>query len=391
MNAKPSFHLISALALCTVLLLAGCGRKAPPDMKIGDPYTVNGSVYYPEYDPSYDETGMGSWYGPGFHGKKTASGEKFNENDLTAAHPTLPMPSLVRVTNLENGKSVVVRINDRGPFKSRRIIDLSKKSAQRIGMHSTIKVRVKYLTKETEEYLATVRATGKAPNMFDFNDRIDHGLNEPEPEPKVVIAKADTSDDSSSEEVPVESVKMVDEGTAESAPAQEVKVVDMMPPTKTNSAPSIPTKAEPVELYHDNDADRPRPWKGAAAEADADAKPFTPPPVKGRAAASPAPVEKKRAEPSLFGVPGATPAPEASAAASDESGYFVQVGSFGNPENAQKLASKLAGVAVAKTDTVTRGDKQWSRVRLGPFNTRQEAAAALEKVRVTVPDAHITH
>src|SRR5581483_4243459 len=126
-------------------------------MKLGKPYAVDGEMYYPEYEPTYDKTGEASWYGPGFHGKYTANGEVFNQDDLTAAHPTLPMPSLVRVTNLRNGKSLIVRINDRGPFKSHRIIYLSKGAAQRLGIRSTARVRVQYLQKETEEYLASLQ------------------------------------------------------------------------------------------------------------------------------------------------------------------------------------------------------------------------------------------
>ena len=87
--------------------------------------------------------GIASYYGPGFHGKKTASGERFNMNDLTAAHKTLPFNTKVEVTNLENNKSVIVRINDRGPLKKNRIIDLSFKAAKKIGMIKSGKVKVK--------------------------------------------------------------------------------------------------------------------------------------------------------------------------------------------------------------------------------------------------------
>jgi len=113
----------------------------------GPPYQVDGRWYVPAHEPNYDEIGIASWYGPTFHGKASASGEVFNENDLTAAHPTLPIPSLVKVTNLDNGRSVVVRLNDRGPFVDDRIIDLSKAAGAALDMHTkgTARVRVQYV------------------------------------------------------------------------------------------------------------------------------------------------------------------------------------------------------------------------------------------------------
>ena len=102
---------------------------AAPRYKVGNPYKVGGIWYYPERNLTYDETGIGSWYGAEFAGKLTANGEIFDPELVTAAHKTLPMPSVVRVTNLDNGKSLVVRINDRGPFVAGRIIDLSRSRA----------------------------------------------------------------------------------------------------------------------------------------------------------------------------------------------------------------------------------------------------------------------
>lgn len=130
--------------------------------KIGKPYRVNNVWYYPRADYDYDETGIASWYGPGFHANQTANGEIYDENDLTAAHKTLPMPSLVRVTNLENGRSLVVRINDRGPFVNNRIIDLSRRSAQLLGVEQkgTAKVRVQVLKEESMMMAAQASAKG---------------------------------------------------------------------------------------------------------------------------------------------------------------------------------------------------------------------------------------
>ncbi len=124
---------------------------ATPVYKIGDPYNIAGIWYYPERDLTYDETGIGSWYGDEFAGRLTANGEIFDPSAITAAHKTLPMPSVVRVTNLDNGKSLVVRINDRGPFVSGRIIDLSREAARLIGYKEDglARVRVQILAEQT--------------------------------------------------------------------------------------------------------------------------------------------------------------------------------------------------------------------------------------------------
>ena len=115
-----------------------------PKYKVGKPYKINGQWFYPAVDYQYDEIGIASWYGPNFHGKKTANGEIFNQNAISAAHKTLPIPSIVIVTNLENNKKLEIRINDRGPFVRGRIIDLSKKAAEILGIFKsgTAKVRV---------------------------------------------------------------------------------------------------------------------------------------------------------------------------------------------------------------------------------------------------------
>ncbi|GAB4393514.1 MAG: septal ring lytic transglycosylase RlpA family protein [Kiloniellaceae bacterium] len=130
--------------------------------KVGNPYQIANVWYYPRVDYRYEETGIASWYGPGFHGRETANGEIYDQHAMTAAHRTLPMPSLVRVTNLENGRSVKVRINDRGPYAHGRIIDLSKRAAELLGFmrQGTAKVRVQILETESIE-LARAAGAGE--------------------------------------------------------------------------------------------------------------------------------------------------------------------------------------------------------------------------------------
>ncbi|MEM6495496.1 MAG: septal ring lytic transglycosylase RlpA family protein [Pseudomonadota bacterium] len=121
--------------------------KGGGSYKLGRPYVINGIRYVPQEDPSYDREGLASWYGGKHHGRQTANGETFDVNRITAAHKTLPLPSLVRVTNLSNGRYIIARVNDRGPFVTGRIIDVSKRAAEQLGfLHDgTARVRVTYI------------------------------------------------------------------------------------------------------------------------------------------------------------------------------------------------------------------------------------------------------
>jgi len=135
--------------------------------RVGKAYKVRGKSYQPKFDPSHDEAGVASWYGDDFHGRRTANGEVYDMHAFSAAHRTLPLPSYVRVTNTTNGRSVVVRVNDRGPFHSDRIIDLSKRSAQLLDFHGrgVARVRVTYvgaapLDGNDDWLVTTVKANG---------------------------------------------------------------------------------------------------------------------------------------------------------------------------------------------------------------------------------------
>jgi rare lipoprotein A len=147
--------MVSACAETTLVVdqtkLMNQSMRVQPGYKVGKPYQVDGVWYYPAVNYDYDETGVASWYGPGFVGHSTASGETYDQNALTAAHKTLPLPTLVRVTNLENGRQIQLRINDRGPFVNNRIIDLSRRAAQLLGIEQqgTAKVRVQIMAEES--------------------------------------------------------------------------------------------------------------------------------------------------------------------------------------------------------------------------------------------------
>jgi rare lipoprotein A len=170
LSAKRALSLLAGAVLCAGLLSACSGGSSLfPSSKwgaasprvttsknvpkgggramVGRPYQVAGRWYTPRIDRDYDKTGKASWYGDAFHGRLTANGEIFDQNALSAAHPTLPLPSYMRVTNLENRTSLIVRVNDRGPFVRDRLIDLSKKSAQLLGFinKGVARVRVQYV------------------------------------------------------------------------------------------------------------------------------------------------------------------------------------------------------------------------------------------------------
>jgi rare lipoprotein A len=139
--------------------------------RVGKPYTVAGRIYVPEEDVNYREEGLASWYGNDFHGRQTANGEVFDMESLSAAHPTLPMPSYARVTNLSNGKSLIVRVNDRGPYHGNRLIDVSNKAAELLEFKSNgvARVRVEYVGRaplegsDDRQLVATLRSGVPAP------------------------------------------------------------------------------------------------------------------------------------------------------------------------------------------------------------------------------------
>src|SRR5262245_10967651 len=139
--------------------------------RVGQPYTVAGRLYVPEENINYSADGMASWYGDDFHGRYTANGEIYYMNSISAAHPTLPLPSYVRVTNLTNSRSIVVRVNDRGPYARDRLIDVSVRTAQLLGFHGhgVTRVKVDYVGRaplqgsDDRKLIATLREGSPAP------------------------------------------------------------------------------------------------------------------------------------------------------------------------------------------------------------------------------------
>jgi rare lipoprotein A len=195
LRPRVAFRLIAPIGVCAAigLSLANCSSSVDPRYgvsasprvvedgqpvprgggvyRVGTPYVVAGRTYVPTEDPNYRAEGLASWYGDEFHGRMTANGEVFDLNAISAAHPTLPLPSYVRVTNLSNGRSIIVRINDRGPFHGNRIIDVSGRTAYLLGFRAagTAWVRVEYV--------------GRAPIEGSDDRVLEATLREDEPAP----------------------------------------------------------------------------------------------------------------------------------------------------------------------------------------------------------------
>lgn len=177
---EPDVGRSSGTLLATILiglLLAACAQRTSTDVggsgsghyragrpmyKVGTPYQIGGVWYYPAVDYNYDETGVASWYGEAFDQQFTANGEIFDLNQLTGAHRTLPMPSIVQVTNLENGRSMQLRVNDRGPFARGRVLDVSRRAAQLLGFETngTALVRVKILKDQSIQVAELAKSNG---------------------------------------------------------------------------------------------------------------------------------------------------------------------------------------------------------------------------------------
>ncbi len=184
---------------------------------VGKPYKVAGRWFKPKEQPNYDATGPASWYGEDFHRRMTSNGEWFNMNDLTAAHPTLPLPSYVKVTNLDNGREVIVRVNDRGPFVGPRIIDMSKRSAEVLGYKEKGKTKVRV------QYIGPAPINDHGPHLAAMNRELQNGTPL-----RAMIAAADRN-----------------EATVVAAVAQPMPPVAAQPEIVLAAALPLPQTAEP--------------------------------------------------------------------------------------------------------------------------------------------------
>ncbi len=328
-----SVHRLAAVLLACFALI-GCAQtqlaahvasvsrpEAPRDTyKVGKPYTIKGITYTPREDMSYDRTGIASWYGPGFHGRRTPNGEIYDSNALTAAHPTLQMPSVVRVTNLENGRSVDLRINDRGPFADNRIIDVSKRAAELLGFRKqgTAMVRVQILPEETLA-VVPVREAARIRSI---------AANQPQ-----TLAQN-----------PVVSppVSRADQPANRAGPLTPVHRPSTTPPGSTTPNTTSPTGTVMAGL--------------------------------------PVPVGRPSAlgGVQLASAQGATLAP--AVAPAEPRRWYVQTGAFMHYDNAKRLGTQLTSLGRVEIQALDVADGPIYRVRMGPFASQDEATVLAQAV-----------
>lgn len=321
------------------LLLAGCASHStigsgtaggyPGDghgsYRVGGPYQIKGIWYYPAVDYNYDKTGVASWYGEQFEGRYTANGEIFDMNRLTAANTTLPMPSIVQVTNLQNGRSLRLRVNDRGPFVDDRLIDVSRRAAQLLGFESrgTTPVEVKIIKDASIQVAeAAMHNSGGAVLAAQAPDAAS-----------LVTAAVEPSD-----------------AWRPAAP--------IAPQPPANAAPALP----PSELAHRVVAGpvvgTPRPWS---------------PPRQPAAKFVAGPTVATQLPPSPFRI-AAVPV------GSSAGRIFIQAGAFSERDNAQRVQSRIAPLGSVRVMTAAVNGIQVYRVRLGPVVSVEQADRLLQRV-----------
>jgi rare lipoprotein A len=287
--------------------------------QIGKPYQVGGQWYTPKEEPGYDRVGSASWYGEMFHGRHTANGEIYDMDRLSAAHPTLPLPVYARVTNLNNGRSIVVRINDRGPYARDRIIDLSRRSAEMLGFRGsgTATVRVKYL--------------GRAPLSG------DDGY-----ERKYLASQS------------------------------WVQVAAKASPKNKNKSAAVEVSSIAAKLPAENPENLALPWKAAAPR-----DPAQPVPAASGGRATTKATDALPPKPSQPQTTGSLPAGTKGKA---PTGPVIQAGSFKSKDNADRARDVLLPIAAVDVTAIAVGADTYYRVRVGPFGGVPEARAALARV-----------
>jgi rare lipoprotein A len=328
--ALQTLRLCGAVAMMASLAACGSSHKGGGSgasgsaaqsgtYKIGKPYKIDGVTYTPQETFTLTETGVASWYGPGFHGKSTANGERYDQSDRTAAHRTLQMPAVVRVTNLDNGLSTVVRVNDRGPFARSRVIDLSRTAAQEIDMigRGTARVRIDQLSTESMTVKEVALGGGGPAEQQQALAHLASGKRAPA-----------------------------------AAPAP---------------APAPPPAAPPPQVMVAQQAVyEPPPAPAQTVYAS---------PPRGNGTPFPAPQSASGA------VPPTIASLSTPASASAGTGFFVQVGAFSTQENAERQRGAVRSYGNPEVSQASANGRDVYRVRLGPYTTSDAAGIVADRLK----------
>ncbi|MFZ5784047.1 MAG: septal ring lytic transglycosylase RlpA family protein [Pseudomonadota bacterium] len=323
LRASGLLLLGAGLAACGSASSGGAGSASSVQQrgayKVGAPYKIDGVTYVPKESFNHVETGVASWYGPGFHGKSTANGERYDQRDRTAAHRTLQMPAIVRVTNLENGRSTVVRINDRGPFSRNRVIDLSRTAAEELDIvrNGTGRVRIDQLTAESLAVKEVALAGGGPAEQQTAVAQLASGARQaPAPQAAVQVASSP-------------------------APAAPPAVTAQPAATQVVAAQVVTTQAV---------------WPGAPAR--------------------PAPQEQQGLTVASLAAHGA---PVASSLGSG--GFYVQTGAFSTAQNAERQRDLIRSYGASEISHASAGGREIYRVRLGPYTTSDAAGIVADRLK----------
>jgi rare lipoprotein A len=405
MTAKKYFLSI-AIMLAGMLTLSACSetqlvshwmkkvtwpgqQESAGTYKVGSAYSVGGTWYRPEESFDYVETGIASWYGPNFDGHRTANGEIYDQDELTAAHRTLQMPCLVRVTNLENGRSVVVRINDRGPYMRGRIIDVSKRAAELLGFigKGTARVRVAVLSKESRE-IAEAAKRGEDTSRLTMADLERYDTGSPVASATPVAARSTAPAQSFRTQV---ARNDVESSLPESLQTPSITVEELNQPGSGASVVTSPssswrpagnsrTASAPVSSGASTAADTRAARKSFVSSLGLDDDANT--------ASNNGDMASGHMENGHF-----MPDPVVTQEPVVPTGIYVQAGAFGVYGNAQRLKEKLSSIAPVIIEPITTSTgKTLYRVKLGPLSSVDRADSVLNRVIAAGGDgARVVH
>lgn len=315
--------------------------------KVGRPYKIAGRKYYPEERFKFSEVGMASWYGPNFHGKQTANGEIFDKFELTAAHRTLQLPSIIRVTNLKNGRNIIARVNDRGPFAHDRVLDLSERSAELLGFKNdgTTKVRIDVLEDHSRKVASMAR---NKQSTRGYEVALNQNKTHISPKARPQLASSQIA-------------QRAPRGSYSSNHAENTTIRVAQAPKKLERQPlnTIEPAASPY-------------GRSVTPPAKPRYEPITTMEI---------PANKPNASAiEVAGLSNNTVIRAPSPIAKPNS-FYVQAGSFQSEQNALSFSQKLSQYGQSRVYRANINNQTKFRVKLGPYDSNAQASQALETIQ----------